>query len=495
MSYLRIRASAASTKGHVREVLSIVTVSGAVGGAIALWSSTRSVEEIWLAVLWVAWVASILWTITRRPLSLAFSGLLGLMLLYVVLPATIAVATGRAVIAGIDYTAGAVQALQLSCLAQVWLLLGAAAVRAAGRQTPRFVRVGVRLSPQLLERLAAGSLVVAFVALILLIVESGADPGKFVALTPESSYGEFDRSASVATSGYLVSMMGAAGVTLILIVVRFAQRQSDGLKVSAVLLISATLLLAASGQRQRLLVPMIAAGLMWWKTKRGAQLDPPGSWAVAVVGITAIVALSAVIGVARSPGERQLSADNLWSVQFGEGSDLFSPLAGLAASVPAATGFLHGASYLDAIVIVVPRALWPDKPTASITDLTATFADVRNGIAFPEFGEFYANFGVLGVGLGSAAFGAAIEYTWLRFAATRELHKSLWLAVLTAGLLQVFTRGYAVGQLAGLLGLLIATGVSARRVHGATDRDATDPVSSPEKDLTNRLVERTEDAG
>jgi oligosaccharide repeat unit polymerase len=137
------------------------------------------------------------------------------------------------------------------------------------------------------------------------------------------------------------------------------------------------------------------------------------------------------------------------------GSDLFSPLAGLVETVPSYHDYLGGSSYLEALYFPIPRALWPAKPLGSILTLTASFADIRNGESFPEYGEMYANFGVVGVILGCILFGAVLEWMWSRFAAGTGRGGLFVYPALIAISLQLFTRDYAVSQTAGLLGFLL----------------------------------------
>jgi hypothetical protein len=69
--------------------------------------------------------------------------------------------------------------------------------------------------------------------------------------------------------------------------------------------------------------------------------------------------------------------------------------------VPARIPHAHGRTYLNALARPVPRALWPDKPKAADTLLTARIwprlAAIGGGFAFSLFGEPYLNFGLAGV--------------------------------------------------------------------------------------------------
>jgi hypothetical protein len=160
-----------------------------------------------------------------------------------------------------------------------------------------------------------------------------------------------------------------------------------------------------------------------------------------------------------------------------QGSDLFSPLAGLTETVPAQHDYLLGSSYLEALYFPIPRALWQAKPQGAILEVTAGFASVTNGESFPEYGEMYANFGLPGVILGCLLFAALLEWLWIRFAASAGKSRLFVYPALIAVMLQVFTRDYAVSQLAGLLGFLLGVWVLQRvldfQVLPSTVRDRT----------------------
>jgi hypothetical protein len=69
----------------------------------------------------------------------------------------------------------------------------------------------------------------------------------------------------------------------------------------------------------------------------------------------------------------------------------------------------HGATFIHAVTFIVPRALWPDKPTTNAGRFAETLRPdiVEQGTTFPPsmMGEFYWNFGDVGVIVGMLAVG------------------------------------------------------------------------------------------
>jgi hypothetical protein len=176
---------------------------------------------------------------------------------------------------------------------------------------------------------------------------------------------------------------------------------------------------------------------------------------VTVFAMLALLGFTAIIGLARGPDRPSITPTNLISEQFGAGSNQFAPLAGLVQTIPAQQDYLLGSSYLEALYFPIPRAVWPEKPQGAIPQVIGRFSDASNGESFLEYGEMYANFGVIGVILGCVLFAALLELMWIRFAASVDGHGLFVYPAVMAVMLDIFTRAYAVSELAGLLGFLL----------------------------------------
>ena len=428
------------------------------GAATAIVTVPTSPGSFWLMALWAAWAFSVLWLVTRRPFSLLFAATLAAMFLFVVFPANEAQVFGQVSIAGNDYRGGVVPALQLAVLAQCALLAGAMAVRVLW-PVPRFRRLYPRLSPGRLDVAAWAAVVIAVLAVIALTILGGASLRSFFVYTTPGGYGTF---ASEVTGhfGYLTAVQCAGGLALVLLPLRLS-RTTAGARLAPMLPAAlVTLLLLGGGQRGRFFVPALAAGLIWLKTsKRGRH---PRRMAAA--GLIVMVALGAVIGVAREEAaSSQLTVDTVLAQPFGPGNDVFLPLAGLASTVPARVPYLHGTSYLQTVLFLVPRALWSGKPEGAIAHLTQVVDPSNSGLAIPEFGEMYANFGPAGVAIGSVLLGVLTELLSLRFARTASIRASVFIAVWGAVLLQIFIRGSVAPMLVTFAGLIAVTALVCRR--------------------------------
>ncbi|MGA2590649.1 MAG: hypothetical protein ABSH32_12090 [Bryobacteraceae bacterium] len=99
-------------------------------------------------------------------------------------------------------------------------------------------------------------------------------------------------------------------------------------------------------------------------------------------------------------------------------------------------GYARGDTLWDALLALIPRALWPDKPIlAGSGDLVNRYTDIKfapgTSVGIGQVLEFYANFGTTGVVIGFAIMGLVI--TVLDYQAADRLARSdlqgfvLWL--------------------------------------------------------------------
>ncbi len=446
-----------------------------------------SEQATWLFVLWFAWALSALWILVAQSFSPPAFGLMITMLLYVLIPATGSVVTGKTVIAGVDYSRGTLAALQLSVAAQIALSAGVLIVHhVRGGADLRIHRVVIKVSRKRLNQSAVIAMAIAVAALILLARTSGADLSKYALVLGSTAGNTFYTSASGTVIGYFVSLTEIAGVCLLVAVCAGSMGRGSRPPVVLILLaLGAAAFLISSGERVRFVVPALAAGILWIKIRGGRR--PLALRTLTLLSVVGLVVFSALVGVARGQGDRSFTLANLTSSQFGPGSDLFSPLAGLTQAVPAQHDYLWGSSYLDALYFPIPRAIWHDKPQGAILDVTAAFADVSAGESFPEYGEMYANFGLAGVILGCLLFAALLEWLWIQFATSVGKSRLFVYPALIAVMLQIFTRDYAVSQLAGLLGFIFGVLILQRIFDfQVLPRAVLDGETQAERELTPR---------
>jgi hypothetical protein len=148
-------------------------------------------------------------------------------------------------------------------------------------------------------------------------------------------------------------------------------------------------------------------------------------------------------------------------------------LVGAAVTRMVHTGdFAYGGTMLDGVLVLIPRVIWPDKPTgAGSGDLVSQYTGLRfqadTSVGIGQVMEFYVNFGSAGVVAGFFLLGALM--TWLDRGARRCLDHDDWLRFarwFVVGLSLMQTGGSLVdvvgGAAAGLVAVLIANQIYGR---------------------------------
>ena len=100
--------------------------------------------------------------------------------------------------------------------------------------------------------------------------------------------------------------------------------------------------------------------------------------------------------------------------------------------------YAHGETFWDAIVALIPRAIWPNKPIRAgsgglVTRFTGLTFSEGTSVGIGQVMEFYANFGTLGVIIGFFLLGAALgvidQKAHRHLISGREQSFALWFLV------------------------------------------------------------------
>lgn len=456
------------------QAVATVVVAVLVGFVV---SANDAEGFFWITLTWAAWLLGTAWAFLRERFALAFAGLQAFMLISVVKPASDAYFGGGVYLFGVNYSDSLVDGLQMVALAQVGLTAGAMLVHLRPLdETPR--RLAVRLPWRQVDRLMVAMGIVGVLGLVAFTLISGSSLASANVFAAGTNYGDLQEDTPGPQVKYFLTLQSLYGSAMVLAVLRLTGRRSKYITLPIIILVTGAFFLAMGGQRQRLIVPLIALGLVWWKTAKGPL--PRKLRTLALVGGLALFTLSAFVNILRNdPVEGQESVDTsditaVLDDQAGERSDLFATTAGLAENVPANNQYLGGVSYLELAVLPIPRAVWEDKPIGKMPELQGNFFDTKIGASFPEYGEMYANFGLVGVAIGCTLFGAGVQYLWVRFCRTQDVGAMLWLSAAIPIALLIFTRNYAAGIIAGQFGVLLGVWWSARAIGRWRRRDGVE---------------------
>jgi oligosaccharide repeat unit polymerase len=125
---------------------------------------------------------------------------------------------------------------------------------------------------------------------------------------------------------------------------------------------------------------------------------------------------------------------------------IYKTYYGVVHAVPSQVPYgLGGQMFVYTAIMFVPRAIWPGKPLPPIGDtIRASVSDyaAMAGAAYPNIGEYYVEFGVLGVVVFMGIFGVALNYIRTRLRHSSDVLDLVLYAVLVTSTFQVVIRGY-----------------------------------------------------
>jgi oligosaccharide repeat unit polymerase len=126
--------------------------------------------------------------------------------------------------------------------------------------------------------------------------------------------------------------------------------------------------------------------------------------------------------------------------------EIFFPFYRILDVIPQSYPYTLGRGYLYVFTITVPRTLWPEKPYPPMQDiLTLAFGrqGMLSGPAYPNIGEFYIEFGLIGILVGMLIFGYFARWTASLYKNTdRSVFSKIGYSILFPYFLQIVCRGY-----------------------------------------------------
>ena len=198
----------------------------------------------------------------------------------------------------------------------------------------------------------------------------------------------------------------------------------------------------ARGYRYILLVLVAAPIICHYirKNKRPRFFQVAGALVV-------IFAVVAVIGVTRSSYRsgatiEAFSFSDLWDNTM-VNLEVFYPYYREVLYVPTEYPYAWGTSFAFIVLNFVPRSLWPNKPFPPYAPLAEFLFGVssQTGMAYVNVGEFYLNFGPIGVFVGMGLFGYLAARSYLLIYKRNSCLPVIGYSMLAVYYIQYMTRG------------------------------------------------------
>lgn len=115
-------------------------------------------------------------------------------------------------------------------------------------------------------------------------------------------------------------------------------------------------------------------------------------------------------------------------------------------AVPDMTSYMYGKQmFLYTLVMFIPRALWSGKPSPpgmEAIELGISNYAVKAGQAYPNIGEFYYEFGILGVVVFMWLFGVLMKKLKNKYLPSEDKFDLVIYSILVPTTLQIIIRGY-----------------------------------------------------
>lgn len=129
--------------------------------------------------------------------------------------------------------------------------------------------------------------------------------------------------------------------------------------------------------------------------------------------------------------------------------NIYKPFYGLVNNYPNNYSYTFGKSMvLDTVSHFIPRAIWPTKPKASESAMAIAMKNSTNdfaydvaGMAWPNIGEYYMEFGIVGCIILMFVLGV-ISKNMIGLYKSNKIHNVIIYSVFYGFMLQLITRGY-----------------------------------------------------
>ena len=224
------------------------------------------------------------------------------------------------------------------------------------------------------------------------------------------------------------------------------------------------------GFRYRVLMLLMGPVSYWYLTRR----KRPGLAAITASGVFLVIMIGLISGTRDDTRAGRAMDTEAFEIQesgtrFANDLRIYPPYYQLLSTFPYDHDYLWGSSFLYVFFSPIPRALWagkPDAPPRLILRTAYGERAVQQGLAYPNIGEFYVNFGIAGEILGMCLFGYLLRRLWDY---TRRNSHDRWVIIAYSlwfpFLVQVVSRGYFV-QIAQEIAFIFLPVYVGKRVFG-----------------------------
>ncbi|HSR30418.1 MAG TPA: O-antigen polymerase [Anaerolineae bacterium] len=365
-------------------------------------------------------------------------------LVYFGLAPALLAAQNRFVLVGIDYRNELAKTMNYAAVALLSFQVGYFSLRRLHVRLPDWLTCP---NPVAMRR-ATVATVIAFSGMAVAWLALGRVPTRALNVFSPGVYYSTWAEELVANQGISVGYFYVAREALIAVaLLLLVNHRGFGRLSGAVLLAVLAMLFFGMGWRHGILVIVLALVILYY-VRQGKR---PSLWLLAGGGALYLYYVAGLLGFVRST-EYKLEAG--YSVSTAYDATLSSlgiaiPMAALLRYVPGMIPFRYGTTLLKVFTQPIPRALWPQKPAFIGWEPLQPYW--TEGAAVPIWGEFYFNFGLLGVIASMLLWGCLAKVVYILW---KRYPDSVVLQVSFALFFPLLIRSYGRGDFASIVSML-----------------------------------------
>lgn len=301
---------------------------------------------------------------------------------------------------GVDTSSGCIKATLIFLVSYLFFCAGYFSVRICDREKPSaFIQSIESISRKDMSIIAVICWIIAFVGCMIGQISRGFSLSYILSMGAIVQ----DDILVTSSSGGLLFLLMLTSTLIVSELMIMVYSKSIALKVSTLILALIYLLMRGS---RILIFVMIASPIIYWYLRR----KKAPSMRMVIIGVSVLFVLFAAVqiargSIARGRDFRQVVSEQLFSMDafmavFESDFSIYKVFYGIVNVIPETTEYLLGKGIFGyTIALIVPRAIWPGKPDAperAVVGAAVGQLAVDNGMAYPNIGTFYSEFGVLG---------------------------------------------------------------------------------------------------
>ncbi len=216
---------------------------------------------------------------------------------------------------------------------------------------------------------------------------------------------------------------------------------------------------ATRGFRSALIIPLLAPFVYYYiKRKKSPSMK------ILILVFVLVIFMLGFIGNTRS-SMRMGNGLNVEGYTFTDGIDgaidyfsSYKAFYGAVQQYPEIFPYTYGKQLLYAVVMYIPRAIWPNKPNGWIQEVIGNSTNEvarASGSAWPNIGEYYTDGGIIEVVIVMFILGALFRKMKNMYESPRSESSLLVYSLLLPGLIPIIAYGYTAGNLPTIVFMIL----------------------------------------